>query len=216
MEINEALSIASEAFPEGVEALAQAMGTVVLRSPLRGCEGWCIRKEDGYLIRINSDSPRERQRFTLAHELSHILLGTTPDIPADGCSEEQAVNNFAAVLLLPPERMREQIDTERPISAATVRRLSKAACVSQMMLARRIVTMAESLGIAPAYAAEVTGGDVRWVFKGNACSDDRTKEIVQAAREAGGSIQYERRGMKFAANLFETGLSTTLLVQCCR
>lgn len=216
MECSDALSIASEAFPKGVETLAQKMGTVVLRSPLRGCEGWCIKKEDGYLIRINSDSPRERQRFTLAHELSHILLWTTPDIPADACSEEQAVNNFAALLLLPPKRMQELIGTERPISAATVRRVSKTACVSQMMLARRIVTMAESLGIAAAYAAEVTGGDVRWTFPSNACPNNRTKELAKAAREAGGSIQYERRGMNFAANLFETGLSTTLLVQCYR
>jgi Zn-dependent peptidase ImmA (M78 family) len=27
-----------------------------------------------------SGIPRARQRFTLAHELSHIILGTTPDV----------------------------------------------------------------------------------------------------------------------------------------
>ena len=40
----------------------------------RGISGQITREGDHYVIRINRYEARERQRFTIAHELAHFLL----------------------------------------------------------------------------------------------------------------------------------------------
>lgn len=53
-------------------------------------------------IFLNRNRPADRQRFSLAHEIGHILLHR---VPSDTMEEE--ANQFAAELLLPEEDMKE-------------------------------------------------------------------------------------------------------------
>lgn len=72
------------------------------------------------VILINSQSVPERQRFTLAHEISHALLFTDDDLLSDlhDTFEDDALeqtievlcNVGASALLIPPETLAEVID----------------------------------------------------------------------------------------------------------
>ncbi|MCK5211537.1 ImmA/IrrE family metallo-endopeptidase [Candidatus Parcubacteria bacterium] len=82
--------------------------------------GIIIKKKDGrVLVGINSNDPPTRQRFSLAHELSHFLLNNekvfvdhrdniTFDYESHRSEKEQVANFFAANLLM-PEKMIENV-----------------------------------------------------------------------------------------------------------
>lgn len=55
------------------------------------------------LIVINSEFPNDRKRFTLAHELGHIIMHTAFPIPSfrDNKTIEKEANNFASEFLMP-------------------------------------------------------------------------------------------------------------------
>jgi hypothetical protein len=71
----QARSFAVSAFPKAPEKLAKYLGVDVRLSPLSGCDGWCLVKGEKAIVHVNSKLSRVRQRFTLAHELGHLILG---------------------------------------------------------------------------------------------------------------------------------------------
>jgi len=54
--------------------------------------------------------PGDRQRFTLAHELGHLML---KDRLSDDLDEEKACNRFAGAFLLPRASVRQELGTRR-------------------------------------------------------------------------------------------------------
>ena len=61
--------------PVPLGALARDLGIEVKLSALEpGKSGMIEQIDDGYRIKINRYETRERQRFTLAHEIAHFLL----------------------------------------------------------------------------------------------------------------------------------------------
>jgi Zn-dependent peptidase ImmA (M78 family) len=121
---------AIEEVPIPVEYLAEELGAELLYRTLEGdISGILYRDEPGRtVIGINAWDSRTRQRFTIAHELGHLLLHPgqpvivdklvkinfrrTPSMPVAGPTEEQQANAFAAELLM-PERLVK--DTAREI-----------------------------------------------------------------------------------------------------
>jgi Zn-dependent peptidase ImmA (M78 family)/transcriptional regulator with XRE-family HTH domain len=99
-----------------VAILADEVGVVVARMPLGdeagspdGCSALDPETGAAYIL-INSDKPRVRRRFTIAHELGHLALGhllggqVIVDETVRGKSQyEQQANAFAAGLLMPAE-----------------------------------------------------------------------------------------------------------------
>jgi Zn-dependent peptidase ImmA (M78 family) len=70
-----------------------------------------VKKADGKQVQaivLNSEHQGERQRFTLAHELGHLLLVASSDEEA-----EKACDRFAGALLLPVEVLRREIGQRR-------------------------------------------------------------------------------------------------------
>ncbi len=73
-----------------------------------GCDGMALKKGDHYVIVVRRDNPPQRQRFTMAHELGHILAGdvgryklvTREPSPMDNPIETRA-NVFASRILAP-------------------------------------------------------------------------------------------------------------------
>jgi len=64
-----------QSIPVKIGDLAKSLGLVVKTSTLDvGISGMIFPEEDGYKIVINKHEPSYRQRFTLAHEISHFLL----------------------------------------------------------------------------------------------------------------------------------------------
>ncbi|GJL43869.1 ImmA/IrrE family metallo-endopeptidase [Enterobacter chengduensis] len=99
-------------FPIAVGAIAKELGIIVKRSTLAAGISGEIKEEDGnVVIRVNRHDVKERQRFTLAHEIAHFLLhrdrigdGITDDIlyrsKLSDFMEVQA-NRLAADILMP-------------------------------------------------------------------------------------------------------------------
>ncbi len=67
-----------------------------------------INKEP--IIIINSNNPGDRQRFTLAHELGHLILN---DKMGGELDEEKACNRFAGAFLLPASAVRQDLGMPR-------------------------------------------------------------------------------------------------------
>jgi len=62
------------------------------------------------VIVVSAKWPGDRQRFTLAHELGHLLLHGRL---ADELDEEKACNRFASAFLIPASAMRQQLGDKR-------------------------------------------------------------------------------------------------------
>ncbi|MCO7633670.1 XRE family transcriptional regulator [Pseudomonas guariconensis] len=62
------------------------------------------------VIVVSAKWPGDRQRFTLAHELGHLLLHGRL---ADELDEEKACNRFASAFLIPARAMRQQLGDKR-------------------------------------------------------------------------------------------------------
>jgi Zn-dependent peptidase ImmA (M78 family)/DNA-binding XRE family transcriptional regulator len=110
--------------PNLVELLEE-QGAKVLALPLEGINGGMamVRHEEAItpVIVINRQDSGERQRFTLAHELGHLLLANR--IP-DGMDEEKAAQRFASAFLMPAEAIRAELGSRRTsLSAGELFRL---------------------------------------------------------------------------------------------
>ena len=62
------------------------------------------------IIVVGSNWPGDRQRFTLAHELGHLMLG---DQLADDINEEIACNRFAGAFLIPRQSVTQELGAHR-------------------------------------------------------------------------------------------------------
>jgi hypothetical protein len=151
IDVDEALVVAEAQFPFGPEALVDRMGLTVRRTAMDGCDGWCVRLGERAIIRINSSTGESRQRFTLAHEIAHLLLGVEPELLlsdreplAEDKAEEGKVNRLTGKLLLPLSKLRELV-TAVPVDPATLKRVARRAHVSELMAACRIAKLPGSL-----------------------------------------------------------------------
>lgn len=72
----------------------------VFRFPLAGVDGLLVMVDGLPTIGFNGDTAWVRRRFTIAHEIGHLMLGHTFDCGIDTDNEAEA-NQFAAELLMP-------------------------------------------------------------------------------------------------------------------
>jgi len=70
--------------------------------PLDAVSG-CPPGEDPVVL-LNAGTPGDRQRFTLAHELGHMVMNPVPHP-----EQEKQANRFAAELLMPAQQIRDQL-----------------------------------------------------------------------------------------------------------
>ena len=111
--------------PVPVESLAERQGAQISYSPFEGdLSGMVFRDDAKVIIGVNSLHHPNRQRFTIAHELGHMLLHTGQEIHVDRTyrvnlrddlssqavsPEEIEANTFAATLLMPEEMLIEDL-----------------------------------------------------------------------------------------------------------
>lgn len=100
--------------PVAVGAIAREFGIKVLKSTMPGSISGEIRETDGVVtIKVNRHDVKERQRFTIAHEIAHFLLHK--DRLAGGIEDdvlyrsrlsdelEREANRLAADIIMPAE-----------------------------------------------------------------------------------------------------------------
>lgn len=135
--------------PVKLGRLATALGVKIKVSSLgAGVSGQISREDGGYVIRVNRNEARERQRFTIGHELAHFLLHRDViDASPNGITDtvlyrsgeperiEFEANRLAADIVMPMELVERELQegfggriTEASIEALANRfEVSKAA-----------------------------------------------------------------------------------------
>ena len=117
--MDEAANIVREAWQLGLNPIADLIDTLERHGILVIVTGVDENaKFDGLqtsisgkpVVVVSTNWPGDRQRFTLAHELGHLLLH---DRLSDQLDEEKACNRFASAFLVPAQSMRQQLGNER-------------------------------------------------------------------------------------------------------
>ncbi len=90
----------------GLTAWLEAAGIFVFERDLGPdvrVDGMSIMDDGVFVILVNSSSPTDRKRWTLAHELGHLVLHTL-DVPPEAEVEREA-DAFAAEFLMPADEI---------------------------------------------------------------------------------------------------------------
>lgn len=114
-----------------VDAYSRAAKAQVRYGDLpQGESGMTIQKGAGFVILVNSNESRNRQCFTICHEIAHLELDVPTehsDIPswryAKRHINEVWCDIFASELLMPYQKFVEKIEADHP-SAAEIERLA--------------------------------------------------------------------------------------------
>lgn len=72
------------------------------------CTFWASADGEVPVIITKSDLPGDRQRFSLAHELGHLMIK-----PTQGLDEEQVMHRFAAAFLVPEQAAKFELSLSR-------------------------------------------------------------------------------------------------------
>lgn len=225
MNVEAAKRIAVNEFPNGPESLAEKLGIKVLEGPLSGCDGWVLSGPAGLIIRLNSRNPSNRRRFTLAHELGHLLLGV-PTVVGESVydslksddAEERRVNDLASELLLPEAVVRQSLQTV-PVVATQLRKLAKQAKISELAVAIRVANLAKEIGLVNASVAFFVDDEFQWTWsKTLKLPTTSAATLLKAAKKADPEpIRIQRKATNdvIIASLIENPLlnSATLFVQ---
>lgn len=125
--------------PVRLGMLAEELGIDVKLSALdRGLSGMIVSKDGGYTIKINRHETRERQRFTLAHEIAHFLLhreivdsnGEIVDNVLYRSGQPQQIeyeaNRLASDLIMPADQIVSDLSSIGvPVTDAVIERLAQ-------------------------------------------------------------------------------------------
>lgn len=145
-------------YPVRLGQIAKELGVAIKVSSLHtGISGQIKREDNHYVIRVNRHEARERQRFTIAHELAHFLLhrsviDTSPEGIEDnvlyrsGIPEriEYEANRLAADIVMPIGQLEKTLrdDFEDVVTDATIEILAARFQVSKAAMEIRLSTIA--------------------------------------------------------------------------
>ncbi len=164
--VEDALLFAEEHFPNAPERLVDYLEVEVKNSPLN-CDGWCLQFNDRAIIRINREMSDVRKRFTLTHELGHLIY-EVPTVVGESVltfgkrsKEERLIDKFAAELLLPVSIVLNAIQ-EIPVTAKALQRLAKNARVSDLAVALRVANLTAEIGLNDASVVFYENDTLKW------------------------------------------------------
>ena len=107
----------------------------IIRYPLgENISGLLVMVGDKPTIGFNSDHAWVRRRFTIAHEIGHLLMGHTCGGSDSGDNAETEANQLAAELLIPLAFVRKDFNREPDIDL-----LAKKYIVSKEALCRHLM-----------------------------------------------------------------------------
>ena len=141
--------------PVPIERMAEAYGVRLHYESVQSTmSGYLYRDEIEPVIGVNSRHPEVRQRFTVAHELGHLLLHRSAGLRVDRemmgwgrsdgltAAEEIEANVFAAAVLMPAELLEKDMEETESVDVLLdqrfVRDLAKKYEVSVQALVLRL------------------------------------------------------------------------------
>lgn len=150
-------------FPVKLGQLANELGvTVKVSSMSAGISGQISRENGHYMVRVNRNEARERQRFTIGHEIAHYLLhraiiDNSPEGITDtvlyrsGAPErvEFEANRMAAEIVMPSRLVERELKTRYGgvITDATIEGLAELFEVSKAAMEIKLSTLPEALQV---------------------------------------------------------------------
>lgn len=144
--------------PVKLGALARELGITVKLSTMKpGESGMIVKVEDEYVIKVNRHETRERQRYTLAHEISHYLLHRhIIDESTDGIVDnvlyrsgapdrvEYEANRLAADIVMPESLVAREFESLGTlVSEEVIDYMAQLFQVSKVAMEIRLTTMAQ-------------------------------------------------------------------------
>jgi hypothetical protein len=155
-----------------LDVIAHLLGVTVQYQPLKGCEALIVGSGQRAIVKINSNSSPERQRFSLGHELGHwhyhkgkMLYCAQDDIEVDARrarETELTADNYSASLLMPSYLFRPALAAKKRITWKTVKEMAGQFGCSPLATALRVV----DLNVAPIMFVMLRGGRRAW-FRGS-------------------------------------------------
>ena len=146
--------------PVDVERLARDQGAVIIKEPTDNETSGFIYQAPGLppVIGVNASHPPVRMRFTIAHELGHLLLHSKKELHIDQSvvrmrdqrasagvdDDEMEANRFAAEILIPESFLKSDLTSLGPVSAddgEAVTKLAKKYLVSVQAMTIRLTTL---------------------------------------------------------------------------
>jgi Zn-dependent peptidase ImmA (M78 family) len=144
--------------PVPVERLAELAGATLRYEPFDGqLSGLLYQSSDGSIIGVNSLHAPVRQRFSIAHEIGHLLLHEPqlqiddhafvvfrdPESSKASDPHEIEANQFAAALLMPESLLAEGLRSlgQDPDVEEAIRSLSRSFEVSQEAMTIRLTSL---------------------------------------------------------------------------
>lgn len=119
--------------PVDIEALVSQQGALLTSAPSENdVSGFLLRTSGSApVIGVNASHHLVRQRFTIAHELGHLLLHATTELHIDQVvlkmrdkragkdvdEDEMEANRFAAEILVPEKFLRTDLESLGPVNA---------------------------------------------------------------------------------------------------
>jgi len=147
-------------YPVKLGHLAKELGVAIRISSLgTGISGAISREGNQYVIKVNRNEARERQRFTIGHELAHFLLHRTIiDSSPDGITDtvlyrsgaperiEYEANRLAADIVMPMRLIEKELQENfgGVVTDATIEGLASQFEVSKAAMEIRLSTFVEA------------------------------------------------------------------------
>lgn len=147
-------------YPVKLGHLAKELGVAIRVSSLgTGISGAISRDGNQYVIKVNRNEARERQRFTIGHELAHFLLHRTIiDSSPDGITDtvlyrsgaperiEYEANRLAADIVMPMRLIEKELRENfgGVVTDATIESLASQFEVSKAAMEIRLSTFVEA------------------------------------------------------------------------
>lgn len=139
--------------PIHLKSLLLRLNVLTLFRPLSDAfSGMCLKGGLNYrFMLVNSNHPKGRQHFTIAHELYHLFIEENPTFhkctPGGGSKDpvEQSADMFASILLMPVDGLLQVIPEHeiesKKVSMATVLKLEHYFSVSRSALLYRLLNV---------------------------------------------------------------------------
>lgn len=147
-------------YPVKLGQLARDLGVSIKISNMgAGISGQISRENDSYVIRVNRNEARERQRFTIGHELAHYLLHRSIiDSSPEGITDtvlyrsgkperiEFEANRLAAEIVMPMTLIERELKDNfgGVVTEATIEALASRFEVSKAAMEIRLSTLQEA------------------------------------------------------------------------
>ena len=145
--------------PTDIEAIGRKVGVQKVSYEKFPGSGELHKEKDGYRIVCSSDQPRARQRFTVAHEIAHVILERTGrNAPRAGNSVERVCDMLAAECLMPTSVFKAQLP-----ATFTLSDIAHLACTFETSITAAAIRCAHFRQLC---IFGVTGDRVTWGYGG--------------------------------------------------